>query len=225
MNRFAITSFAVVGLCAAAGAQTVYNSAVSPGWFVGTGQPNANFVVNSDNGVQTGLSSFYRFDGGQNSIVNNVYEFNSGNTYPPAGTAAWNVNFHAYLGAGSVATSNVLLTIDWDPTAGTDVHTYNLSPLFAYLSSNNGLNLLQGSENLGFTYWNDPGFLALTGGTAPAVPFNPNSTGTYTFNLTITDLSGNAQSSVDMIVNVVPAPGAAAALGLGGLAALRRRRR
>src|SRR3569832_23788 len=84
-------------LCAAASAQTSYNTSVSPGWFVGTGQPNANFVVNDNpaTGAQTGLSSFYRFDGGQNSIVNNVYEFNSGNTYPPASTAAWNFNYHA----------------------------------------------------------------------------------------------------------------------------------
>ena len=228
MNRTSAAVLTVACFAAAAGAQTTYDTSVSPSWNVGTGQPNANFVVNDDpaTGAQTGLSSFYRFDGGQNSIVNNTYEFNSGNTYPPSTTAAWNFNYHANLGSnGNVINNNVLLTIDWDPTAGTDLRTYHLEGLFLILSNNPGLNLLQGSENLGFSYWSDPTFLTITGSTAPSVAFDPNATGTYTFNLTIETIGGTSISSVDMFVNVVPAPGAGAALGLGGLAVFRRRRR
>ncbi|MFT3686724.1 MAG: hypothetical protein QM783_17690 [Phycisphaerales bacterium] len=209
MSRFAATAVIVAAACAAANAQTTYNTSVNPGWFVGTGQPNANFVVNDNpaTGTQTGLSSFYRFDGGQNSIANNVYEFNSGNTYAPAGTAAWNFNFHANLGGnGNLINNVILLTIDWDPTAGQDLRTYHLEGLFLIASGNPNLNLLQGSENLGFSYWSDPNFLTITGSQAPSVAFDPNATGTYTFNLAVYTLDGGQLSSVDMAVNVVPAP-------------------
>lgn len=243
MNRITTAALTVSALAAAASAQTVYDTSVTPGWFVGSGQPNANFVVSNNAGadVQTGLSSFYRYgvrNPGDNalrdSLVNNVYTYRNGEAFTDGtattvatGTAAWNFNFHANLAVSApgntVSTSLVLLTIDWDPTAGTDLRTYNYSNLYALLGGPN-LSLVQGSENLGFSYWTNGAFLAITGSTAPSAPFNPFATGTYEFNLTVMN-GGVVSSSVDMFVNVVPTPGAAAALGLGGLAAMRRRRR
>lgn len=211
-----ITIVSVAALaCSMASAQTTYNTSVSPGWYVGAGQPNANFVVNDNTaaGVQTGLSAFYRFDGGQNSVSGNTYGFNPGNTYPPSSTASWNFNYHANLNTtGSsglnLGNTTILLTVDWDPTAGTNMQTYNLTAAYIGALGSSG-TLLQDSQNLGFSFWGQP--------------FDCNATGTYTFNLSILDGQGATLSSADMNV-VVPAPGAAALMGLGGLAVFRRRR-
>jgi hypothetical protein len=75
--------------------------------------------------------------------------------------------------------------------------------------SQNPFNFIQDSQNPVFAPWFTPAF-------------NMNVTGLYTFTLTAT--SGADTVSQTMNVNVVPAPGAAALMGLGGLLAVRRRR-
>lgn len=236
---------AVAGLAMAASAQTVFDNAVTPNWSPGTGIPNAGFVTN-DNvafATQTGLTSFYRF-GVRNpgdfalrdSLTANTYTYRAGESFTDGtattvatGTAAWNFSWHVNLnttGGGSIgqnfANNTVLLTIDWDPSAGVDQRTYNLSTLMVG-SGVGSLTLLQSSQNPGFSFWDSASFLALTGTTARTAPFNPNALGTYRMQLDVVR-GGTTISSAEMFVNVVPTPGAAALLGLGGLAMGRRRR-
>ncbi len=246
-----LTTVSIAALvCSAAGAQTVYDTSVTPTFFPGAGIPNANFVVNNNVPLQlqTGLTSFYRFGvrgPGDNVLrdsltdsspgVTNLYTYRSGESYTDgsavtlaAGTAAWNFSYHINLNTntaqsnGQNFTNNtVLLTIDWDPTAGVNLRTYNFS---SYLVAVGGgsLSLLQDSQNLGFSFWNDPTFLALTGSTAHGA-FDPTALGTYRIQLDVIRGGGNVSSS-EMFVNIVPTPGAAALLGIGGLMAARRRR-
>ncbi|QYU69828.1 hypothetical protein J4558_06800 [Leptolyngbya sp. 15MV] len=82
MNRpFAVCAIlAMAGFASTSAAQTVFNTSVTPSWNVGTGQPNANFVVNTNSAerIELGLSSFYRFLGGQDFIIDNLYGFGPG---------------------------------------------------------------------------------------------------------------------------------------------------
>ena len=199
---------------------TTFNSSVNPGWGVGNGQPNSGFVVNTNNGIETGLSSFYRFLGGtNNAITSNVYEFNRGasptsgiDPTPVPALAAWNAQFHVNLGSRNFSTTLVQIVIDWDPTAGVDAVTYNLS---AALGNNANLSIYQGSQNLGFAFWGHA--------------FNPNATGEYNISILTRDLSLNVLSSVDMVVQVVPLPpaaiaGCSALACVAGVGLIRRRR-
>jgi hypothetical protein len=246
INRFAAVGLVcVAGLAMSASAQTTFNNSVTPNWQPGTGIPNAGFVTNDNVGaaVQTGLTSFYRF-GVRNpgdfalrdSLTANTYTYRSGESFTDGtatsvapGTAAWNFSWHINLNTtpggslGQNFTNNtVLLTIDWDPTAGVDQRTYNLSTLLVGAGAGS-LTFLQSSQNPGFSFWDSAAWLAGTGSTARTAPFNPNALGTYRMQLDIIR-GGNNISSTEMFVNVVPGPGAAALLGLGGLAMGRRRR-
>lgn len=211
MNRFAFVTVPAI-LAAAASAQTVYNTTLGIPFSVGTGNTNANFAVNTAApGIELGLSSIYRFTGGQNSISGNIYEFNAGNTFPPVTTAAWNFNYSANLNTtGStglnLGNTTLFLTVDWDPTAGTNIQTYNLSAAYG----GGATTIVQDSQNLGFSFWGQP--------------FSNTALGQYVFTLSAVDNVGTTLSSIDMFVNVVPTPGAAALLGVAGLAATRRRR-
>ena len=235
-------------IAAAASAQTIYDTSVTPNFSPGAGIPNAGFVVNNNVPllVQTGLTSNYRFGIRQpngpgdtilrNSLVNNVYTFDAGESYTngaataiDAGRAAWNFSYSINLntsGGGSIGqnfnNNTVLLTIDWDPTAGVDQRTYNYSSLLSTIGLGS-LTSLQDSQNFGFGFWDDPTFLARTGSTARTTSFNPFALGTYRVQLDVIR-GGNNISSTEMFVNIVPTPGAAALLGLASLAATRRRR-
>lgn len=241
-----VTAVSVAALaCSMASAQTVYDTSVTPTFFPGAGIPNANFVVNNNlpAQLQTGLTSFYRYGVRgpgdtilRDSLTTNVYTYRSGESYTDGsavafapGTASWNFSFHVNLNTnagqsnGQNFTNNtVLLTIDWDPTAGVNQQTYNFSAYMIAVGAGS-FGLLQDSQNPGFSFWNDPGFLALTGAGNHGA-FDPNALGTYRLQLDVVR-AGNTISSSEMFVNVVPAPGAAALAGVGGLAALRRRRR
>ncbi|HYD00704.1 MAG TPA: hypothetical protein VEB22_05705 [Phycisphaerales bacterium] len=238
-----VCALTVLALAVGASAQTVYDTSVTPTFFPGTGIPNANFVVHNNvpAEVQTGLTSFYRFgvrgpgdNALRDSLTLNTYSYRNGNAYTDGsattiapGTAAWNFSYHINLNTNTQQSNGqnffnnlVLLTIDWDPTAGVDQRTYNMSALMQ-AGGAGSLSLLQDSQNPGFSFWNDPIFLAISGA-APRF-FDPNATGTYRFQLDVIR-GGTPVSSTEMFVNVTPTPGAAALFGLGTLAAFRRRR-
>lgn len=249
MRSCVVPAAAVLLTALAAQAQTMYNNSVTPNWTIGSGQPNAGFVTNDNSAlnVQTGLSSFYRWGirgpGDftlRDSLVNNVYTYRNGEAYTDStgttfatGLAAYAFSYHANLnttGGGSLgqnlANNTVLLTIDWDPTAGVDQRTYNFSQAAVATFGVGGassITLLQGTENLGFGFWDNPAFLAATGSTARTSAFNPFALGTYRIQMDIIR-GGNNISSSEMFINVVPTPAAASLLGLGMVAAGRRRR-
>lgn len=234
-NVLSLAAAAVVAAVAGSSSGAVaYNTNVlpaTPNLLVGTGIPNIGFVTDTQNNAQTGLSAIYRFLGGQNYISNNEYGVDSGlSTFPPAGVATWNYLLAANLdidgtSGRNLGNTDVFLTIDWDPSAGTDLRTYNYGAAALAAGAPTTTTVLQDSQNLAFSFWSDMTFLALTGSTAPSVSFNPFAEGRYDFTLRIQTqgASPTVLSEVSSVV-VVPAPASAAMLGLGGLLASRRRR-
>lgn len=237
-NVLSLAAAAVVAAVAGSSSGAIaYNTNVlpaTPNLLVGTGIPNIGFVTDTQNNAQTGLSAIYRFLGGQNYISGNEYGVDSGfSAFPPAGSAKWNFLLAANLDVDGTSGRNlgntdVFLTIDWDPSAGTDLRTYNYGAAalaFGAPVITPATTVLQDSQNLAFSFWSDLTFLGITGSTAPSVSFNPFAEGRYDFTLRIQTQGASpvVLSEVSSVV-VVPAPASAALLGLGGLLAARRRR-
>lgn len=207
--------------------------------FGGSGIPNNSVAItrvvdagdpqNPSDGytVTLGLTSHGRYD---NPPVSNngagVFYGQPGANTPPGATrpgALWNFGFYAELNAPSGVTflnSFVLeLLYDTDPAPNTpDTSLGRIMLGFAAPS------LIQGSENLAFSYLaaDSPPYID-----APGMAFNPNVGGEYSFALVLSDLSLNELGRSSMKV-VVQAPDTGTSFGLLGLgltalAGLRRR--
>lgn len=199
----------------------------TPVTFGGTGIPTARtaYSIFTD-GVNTlllGLTAHQRFsnpaltDDGKGTFTATA---GANDGFGGPGTAAtWNFAWFAEATGGKTLSDwGLKLLYDLDPGADTDS-----SDLGTINFAGFPFGLSQGSQNATF------GFLAITnpafGITAPTfTPFNPLSSGEYTFALTTT--SGNM---VAIQVNVPPVPVPAALplmlLALGGLGLAARRRR
>lgn len=185
-----------------------------------------------------------------NSDGNGGYTFNAGN--PPVGfswepnaptTPVWNfdwsINTDFDSSSGKMLGDYTYeLGMDADPTAGTNFMTFDLitpgsySPYFDHAFGDsstgagagtvgNSLNYsgLVGSSSMAQNSWsyefhNDSG---------PLAGFDPTVNGEYQIYIAAFDGSVEVGRST-ITINVVPAPGALACAGLGGLVAMRRRR-
>jgi hypothetical protein len=210
------------GLAAAASANVTTRDTLSVGFAPGNGNDNVNFAISrvddgTGNIVELGLKAKERFFGDANvGGTGNLYIVQAGespvsgtNPTPDTGRAWWNLDTSFSYGTRSVADTLITVTItDIDG----DVFSSPVDPFPPFINATD--NLLQASQNFGFS--NIAPFL---GG------FDPFALGDYTISASAEDrLSGADLGSVDIIVRVVPAPGATAVLGLAGLAAARRRR-
>jgi hypothetical protein len=221
---------AIVAAAPLAGASVVTTIAT---WNVGTGQPQGNFLYDSNpsfpgGAIELGQRATFRQSATYPTVSGNTYTVYNG--YQTAGqygapvTATnrnrWNFDYHIYY-AGGVQNLNSLTMVITSPSGNTvsaasfDMLTANNdnvtgSTPYPGGDSQNPAFFIQDSQNPVFAPWFNPSF-------------DMSVTGTYTF--TLTAVEGSSTFSQTMNINVLPTPGAAAILGLGGLVTTRRRRR
>lgn len=219
---------------ALAGAVSLYGTAARADTLAHTfmpthGDPQDFVVSNIDSGaIQLGLEAQPRGVGNPLAMSGNTYYANPGFTLggtPPSARALWNFDFSIDTDPSNSASPAVTLS---DITASMSVTGPNgvSGTFYPFTPGDNDSTgegapstLAQNSENLGFDIFGTSAIYNSTG--LPLVGFNPDAPGTYTFTLTIDDLSGSILGTDTINVDVVPLPASAwSGLALlGGLAA------
>ena len=218
------------GVCALSGvahAGTVYDAALAdpPGFYNGSGNPNAGFVVETSNGIELGLGVNLRFIGPVTPTSTNVYDVPLGFS---SGTASkWNFEYSVNLGGSGLTLGDVTPTITVLNQANAQSITFD--PL-VWTPDNSGWDGtsthqngalatdigFQNSENLSFA------FVALLN---PLFAFDPNANNSYIVTLSLLDVLGNDLGSVSETINATPIPAALPlfASGVGVVGFLRER--
>ena len=238
-----------VGMMAAAASADfgtlTYGSTEIPFTWPGSGLSDNSGFVYTNSTVNTkqltiGLRTSAYYDIANGAPTNdgvNTYTVNAGTTLwaPPAGSEAsypsysasaprwgfnWSVSMDGVRTAEALTGLNWAMRIigpggTWGSTVlpGADLGTAPNASAYSLNSWQMGYNFLQVDSN---TAYGVPG--AWSG-----LAFNPNQLGTYSVEILVRQGSTFAGSTT-MFVNVVPAPGALALLGIAGLAGGRRRR-
>jgi hypothetical protein len=196
--KMKFASFAVIAVLASTGnvsAGLVYNQDLTSGWNNGTGTSNGHFTVDREaDGVELGLRAAIRFVGPITPTTTDNYSAPLGTA---SGAALWNFEFSVDPGTltGTLATLKISDNLGTTP--------FSFFPGLIGDNSKTGTSGFQNSENLSF-------FSAF-------FPFNPNTPGIYTFDLTLMSATGAGLASVDAVVNVgaVPEPSTWAMMILG----------
>ena len=231
-----------------AGAGVMFDENVTPDVIFGSGNVNGNFTVDQRNGIELGLRGKLRYNlsGDAEDTFNSNgaggYTFNPANANAPSDRSIfnfdWSVNSN-YDGTGEdLLNNNYLLSIDYDPTAGTsrtvDFDPINLSFADHDIGDNTTVNgggvvatdsaeyaSLIANNNVAQNSWN-LGFFEPAG-------FDPQTEGLYTINLQALDSDNNnvlAQTSIDVQSGSVPVSLPSSALlllaGFAGLGFARR---
>ncbi|MBO6512542.1 MAG: hypothetical protein JJ974_01080 [Phycisphaerales bacterium] len=190
----------------------------------GDGNMNTNFnIARYDDGSlhEIGLKAKERFIGDLTTDGNGRYFADAGSPGND-GLGTWNIDYAFALPQDALPTNyQLLLSVDFDSGFG--------SQSFVTLDITNALaaNLITtpaggDSQNLGFGFWGTsiPFIIDASG----HIAFDPDALGEYDIELELRDATGNFLAKSAIVVEVIPAPGSAALLGLGALTAIRRRR-
>jgi len=217
--------------CADGDVITTFDDALDAGVVIGSGIPNANFVVttNTDRGVQVGVKALERFIGDLPNTGSRYFaqlgespQSGAAGAPPDPGTATWNYLYSVDLGPNlTFGEVEVNVAIDFNPAPGnSDFFEFELvSGLAAQGIDITPDSLFQDSQNLGFDFWQAIGDPNIQ-------PFNPFAAGEYFMSVDVVETAtGGSLAGVSMLVDVVPAPGSIALMGLAAAAGARRRRR
>lgn len=242
---------AVCGLAsmafAGAAPVTAYDQNVTPGVIFGSGNANGFFTTSTVGDIEVGLRAKLRYPAANtfNSNGAGTYTFNAGGPVSPV-RPEWNFEWSINVNAGGTGLGHLdgytyLLGLDGDASAGTNYLTFD--PINS-VNPNNGqvwwdhsmgtnattsaTDVIAGSAaayatnlgqyNVAQNSWNYAFFPA-----GPLAAFNRDTPGQYSIFLAVLE-GGSEIARSSIVVNVVPAPGALALVGLGGLVATRRRR-
>lgn len=224
MKSMILSSAIVAALGGSALATTTTNDTLLIPFTPGDGNSNTNFAIFrateaagpfAGNAIEMGLKGKQRFFGDTLPITGNLYEAQPGfsptsgvDPTPALNRAWWNFDFSINLGGRDV--SNTLVNMSIVDIEG-DVFSLNFDTSVGVPPTT---SLIQDSWNIGF------GFIQ-----TPLLGFNPNLPGDYNIQISAGDIaSGQSLGSVNIVVRVVPAPGALALMGVCGFVATRRRR-
>jgi hypothetical protein len=191
----------------------------------GDGNMNTNYSIHRGmdtfGDLEIGLKAKERFVGDLTTDGNGRFYANAGSP-DNDGLSSWNIDF-GYALSRDALPSNYHLTLMVDFDAGFGVQSWVSLDITNFLAA----NLITspsggGSQNPGFGFWavDVPFILDASGYMA----FDPNAIGEYDVKMVLTEVTGAPLLETSIVVEVVPAPSAAALLGLGGLLASRRRR-
>lgn len=227
----ALMVLSIVVMLVSAGSSSAATSTI-PTWNVGSGQPQDNFLLDSYQAfpggmLELGQRTIHRQSATPVPVTGNTYTVWSG--YQTAGEFGapvtnmarnrWNFDYHIYYAGGFANLDSLTMTITsplgntvtapfFDMKVANNDNVTGAQP-YPMGDSMNPAFYIQDSQNPVFAPW----FVAT---------FDMNVEGLYTF--TLTAVEGSTTASQTMFVNVIPAPGATALLGLGGIVCIRRRR-
>ncbi|MFK7760047.1 MAG: PEP-CTERM sorting domain-containing protein [Phycisphaerales bacterium] len=191
----------------------------------GDGNMNTNYAIargaDAFGSLEMGLKAKERFTGDLTTDGNGRYFANAGSP-DNDGLSSWNIDFGYALSRDALPTNyEMTLMVDFDSGFGTQswvtLDLTNFLLANAIVSPSGG-----GSQNPGFGFWaiDIPFILDASGYMA----FDADALGEYDVKMILNDVTGAPLLESSIVVEVVPAPGAVALLGLGGLVATRRRR-
>lgn len=204
-------------------------NAFGPDMPYGNGNANSNFTIarNTDafGDIKIGLKAKERY-------VGNLTTDGPGRYYAPAGSptndgiSSWNIDFGFALSQNAIpANYSLILSVDFDAGFGTQsLVTLDITQTLAnfFLNTSSGGD----SQNLNFSFWSTStsGLFNRELDATNYMAFDANAFGEYDVKLSFRDSVGAMLAESAIVVEVVPAPGSMALLGLGSLIATRRRR-
>ena len=230
---------AATSLASVSHAAVVYDTTLvdPPGFYNGSGNPNAGFTVNTTSaGIELGLGVNLRFIGPVHPTATNIYNVPLG--FSSGSASKWNfeysVNLQAAPGNAGLHLSDITANISVLNVANGQILSYdpfvwnNDSAGWNGSKNNAGTNTttdygFQNSENLGFL------FVSLVNS---SFGFDPNSNDTYVVTLSLHSVTGLDLGSVNEVIvagSGAPVPAAlplfASGLGVLGFVARRRKKK